>query len=68
MIYTPENTSLAGKPVNVYVDGVLLEGACYADTEKGIAEYAPKPVRATETGDEIYTEKVYGKVTVEPVK
>lgn len=67
MIYTPENTSLAGKPVKVFVGGVLIDGAVYADTDKGIVWFAPKPVRATWRGDEIYHRKLKGNVTVEPL-
>lgn len=65
MIYTVENTSRAGKRVSVSVNGNLVESPFYADTEKGIAHYYPKPLRVKRNIDEVYSRTLRGKVTVE---
>lgn len=64
MIYTPENTSNAGNPVRVFVDGVEQSQCVMADTEKGVVEIARPDLYVG--GDEIPTVTVSGKVTVEP--
>lgn len=65
MIYTPENTIEIGRPLNVFVNGVKVERAVYADTDIGLVKYAPLPLRVAEGKDYMHTEEMRGTVTVE---
>lgn len=65
MIYTPENTSLAGRPVKVKVNGNLVDYAVFADTERGFVRYCPQPLRVQKGTDYVYTRVLRGAVTVE---
>lgn len=67
MIYTTANTIEIGKPVRVFVNGNEVEHAISADTSRGLVVYAPQPVRVKKGADYIYTRKLRGKVTVEPL-
>lgn len=67
MIYTFQNTVEIGKPVRVYVNGNEVKEAVMADTEKGVVEYIPTPIRAKKNSDELYTRKLRGVVTVVPM-
>ncbi|MEC8822931.1 MAG: hypothetical protein VX673_03060 [Pseudomonadota bacterium] len=69
MIYTVENTVMVGKPVHVYVNGNKIDGAFYADTERGIVKFYPQPPRIKKPErDQIYTRTLRGNVTVEPLE
>ena len=68
MIYTPDNTSMAGNPIRVFVNGNEVNNACFADTERGVVEFVPQPARLHKTKYEIYTRTLRGVVTVEPIK
>jgi len=52
---------------NVFVNGNLINRVVYADTKKGEAYFTPSPVRVIRGKDEIYTRKLTGVVTVEPI-
>lgn len=65
MIYTVENTVLAGKTARVFVNGNEVFFVTRADTAKGVVIYIPQPPRAKKNSDEIYTRKLRGLVTVE---
>lgn len=67
MIYTVENTSKAGRPVRVFVNGNEVRKAVFADTERGVVRYYPEPVRIKRGTDELYTRTVRGRVTVEAI-
>lgn len=64
MIHTPHDGR--GRR-NVYVDGRKVLYAIYADTERGLVEKAKLPFEVDETGDDIKTEFVYGRVSVIPM-
>ena len=49
----------------VYVNGNEIERVVWCDTSQGIAVFSPYPYRIKHTGDEIYTRRVRGVVTVE---
>lgn len=67
-IYTPQNTCMAGKPVNAFVNGNLVHGVVFADTERGVVRYIPQPARVHKTKrDQVYTRVLKGNVTVEPI-
>lgn len=68
MIYTTKNTSEAGRPMRVFVNGYEVRAAVYADTERDIVRYHPAPARLKKGTDEIYTRTLRGKVTVEPMQ
>lgn len=65
MIYTTANTSMAGKPVKVYVNGNEVKMPVYADTDKGIVRCIARPVRVKKGSDALYQQTRRGKVTVE---
>lgn len=67
MLYTVANTSEIGNHVRVFVNGNEVESVVSADTDKGVVVYAPKPYRVAKGKDYVYTRKLRGKVTVEPV-
>ena len=67
MRHTVHNTSEAGIRLRVFVNGNEVESAVSADTETGVVVYAPKPYRAARGKDYVYTRKLRGKVTVEPI-
>lgn len=67
MIYTTKNTSEIGKPVRVFVNGNSVRSAIRADTTKGEVIYCPDPVRIQKGSDEVYTRRLRGVVTVEPM-
>ena len=64
MIYTVENTVLAGKAARVFVNGNEVRQVIRADDQKGEATYVPEPARLKKGSDEVYTRKLRGKVTV----
>ncbi|WP_375581824.1 hypothetical protein ABWH88_06835 [Marinobacter adhaerens] len=69
MIYTVGNTVMIGKPVKVFVNGNKVDGAYYADTERGIVEFYPQPPRIKKPErDQVYSRTLRGKVTVEPME
>lgn len=69
MIYTVANTTMAGKPVKVYVNGNQIDGAYYADTHRGIVKFYPQPARIKKPErDQAYTRTLRGNVTVEPLE
>ena len=50
----------------VYVNGNEIERVIWCDTEQGIAVYSPKPFRLKRPGgQELYTRRLRGRVTVE---
>jgi hypothetical protein len=49
---------------DVFVNGVMVDRAVYADTKKGIVFFVPFPVRIKKNSDEIYTRRLRGKVEV----
>ncbi|MCK9466175.1 MAG: hypothetical protein M0Q29_09840 [Thiopseudomonas sp.] len=65
MIYTVENTVLAGKTARVFVNGNEVFFVIRADTAKGVVIYMPQPARVKKNSDYIYTRKLRGLVTVE---
>ena len=65
MIYTVENIARMGRRVRVFVNGNEVDGAVFADTEKGVVRYMPRPFRGAKGKDYIYTRKLRGSVTVE---
>lgn len=65
MIYTIENTLDIGFTAKVWVNGNLVDAPIYADTEKGIVKYYPRPFRINKRNREIYSRTLRGKVTVE---
>lgn len=67
MRYTVANTMEAGKPVNAYVNGNKIDNVIIADTDKGEVVFCPDPVRSKRGTDEVYTRKLRGNVTVEPI-
>lgn len=67
MIYTLANTARCVRPVDVFVNGNKVDHALYADTERGIVRYAPRPLRAKKPErDRVYTRQLRGAVTVVP--
>ena len=64
MIYTVENTIMAGKAARVFVNGNEVSQVIRADDQKGEVTYVPEPVRLKKGSDEVYTRKLRGKVTV----
>ena len=52
----------------VYVNGNEVDFVIWCDTARGIAVFAPRPYRANRAGDEVYTRRLRGTVTVEQVK
>ncbi len=69
MIYTVENTTMAGKPVKAFVNGNEIRGAYYADTDRGILKFFPQPARVKKPErDQVYRRTLRGKVTVEPLE
>lgn len=69
MIYTVENTVRAGKPVKVCVNGNQIDSVFYADTERGIVKFYPRPVRLKKPErDQAYSRTLRGHVTVEPAE
>lgn len=65
MIYTIGNTSAIGLIAKVAVNGNVVDKTFYADTEKGIVKYYPKPLRVKKGTEEVYSRTLRGKVTVE---
>lgn len=49
----------------VYVNGNEVDCVIWCDTARGIAVFAPRPFRANRAGDEVYTRRMRGSVTVE---
>lgn len=69
MIYTVENTVRAGKPVQVFVNGNKVDGAFFADTDRGIARFYPQPPRIKKPErDQVYSRTLRGRVSVEPIE
>lgn len=64
MIYTFENTIEAGNPVMVFVDGVEIKNAIYADTKLGLVVYYADPPELIFGC--IKKRKLRGNVTVTP--
>lgn len=52
----------------VYVNGNEIERVVWCDTSQGIAVFCPYPCRAKNSGDELYTRRLRGSVTVEKVE
>lgn len=50
----------------VYVNGNEIDSVVMADTRKGLAEFAPSPLKVKRNGD-IYTRMLRGQVSVVPV-
>lgn len=65
MIYTVENTSMAGRPKRVTVNGNPVDHVIFADTERGLVRYCPLPLRIKKGTDFVYTRVLRGVVTVE---
>lgn len=68
MIYTVKNTSKVGRPVKVFVNGNEVNSAIFADTDRGLVRYAPRPYRVMKGRDFLYTRLPRGKVTVEELR
>lgn len=51
----------------VFVNGNEIERVLWCDTSRGIAVFYPYPYRIKRSGDEVYTRRVRGSVTVEGV-
>ena len=49
----------------VFVNGNEIERVIWCDTSQGIAVFSPYPYRIKHPGDEVYTRRVRGVVTVE---
>lgn len=54
-------------PRKVFVNGNEIDNVIFADTEKGIVEFVPLPARVKKNSDTVYTRKLRGSVTVEPM-
>ena len=54
-------------PRKVFVNGNEIDGVIFADTVRGLVEFAPKPARVKKNSDTVYTRKLRGSVTVEPM-
>ena len=68
MRYSYENTAAIGKPIRVFVNGLEVDTATVADTEKGEVIYYPKPLRPHKNKkDQPYTRILRGHVTVEEI-
>lgn len=67
MIYTVENTIEVDKPVKVFVDGVRVMYAFFADTDAGIVKRYTYPFSRSGDGY-ANTITITGKVTVKPIK
>ena len=53
---------------NVFVNGNLIPNVEYADTKKGVVYFAPNGIQLMRKNREkIYTRKLNGIVTVEPI-
>lgn len=50
----------------VFVNGNEVNWAIWADTQRGLVCYAPRPFKMKRNSDEIYTRMLRGQVTVEP--
>ncbi len=58
-----------GGPRVVRVNGNEITHVLWCDTEAGLVVFAPQPVRIKRPWcDEVYTRRLSGKVTVEPLK
>lgn len=55
-------------PRRVYVNGNEVEHVLWCDTVRGLVVFAPYPVRIKRLGDELYTRRLRGSVTVEQRK
>lgn len=63
MIYTPDNCPRGTK---VFVNGVEVDHACMADTDRGVAEFIPWPPKIKRPErDQVYKRTLRGNVTVE---
>ncbi len=51
----------------VLVNGNPVDCAIWADTQRGLVCYAPRPFKMKRNSDEIYTRMLRGQVTVEPI-
>ncbi len=49
----------------IYVNGNEIERVVWCDTSQGIAVFCPHPIRISRAGDEVYTRRLRGAVTVE---
>lgn len=67
MRYTIHNTVEVGNPVRVFVNGNLIDNALIADTKRGEVIFAPSPFRINKNSETVYTRKLRGVVTVEPI-
>lgn len=68
MIYTVQNTIAVGRRVRVRVNGNEIEAVVFADTERGVVRYAPRPYRVQKGKDYVYTRVLRGLVTVEEMR
>jgi hypothetical protein len=58
-IYNPDN--FRG---DVFCNGNEINECIWVDTDRGIAEYVPKPPRVKKGTDEVFTRKLRGAMTV----
>ncbi len=65
MIYVPENTAEAGRPKRVFVNGDHIDNAVYVDTDIGLVQFYPKPLRISDhDGGSIRIKEIRGSVEV----
>jgi hypothetical protein len=60
-IHTPDD----GRGIrDVFVNGIKVDGVCWADTMRGMVVYYPEPVRVKKNSDRVYSRKLRGHVEV----
>jgi len=64
-IFTIENTSEMGQPVEVFLNGKKVDHCIYADTKKGKVVFHPLPLKVHKHKKKVIGKTRYGQVTVE---
>ncbi len=64
-IFTIENTSEMGKPVEVFLNGKKVDHCIYADTKKGKVVFYPQPYKVHKHRKRLISKTLHGNVTVE---
>lgn len=64
-IFTIENTSEIGKPVEVFLNGKKVDHCIYADTKKGKVVFHPLPLKVHKHKKKVIGKTRYGQVTAE---
>ena len=64
-IFTIENTSEIGKPVEVFLNGKKVDHCIYADTKNGKVVFHPLPLKVHKHKKKVICKTRYGQVTAE---